>query len=89
MATALLNFANSVIDYTLPEEEVAKAASVVAGPFKPVEGNARCVNLPVTQGNLRGFPTGMYFRNGPNPLIAPKAQHHWFDGDGKLQAIKV
>jgi carotenoid cleavage dioxygenase-like enzyme len=31
----------------------------------------------------------MYFRNGPNPLVAPKAQHHWFDGDGKLQAMKV
>jgi hypothetical protein len=55
MATALLNFANSVLDYTLPEEEIAKTASVVTGPFKPVQGNARCVDLPVTQGSLVGL----------------------------------
>jgi hypothetical protein len=30
---------------------------------------------------------GAYYRNGPNPVHAPQAMHHWFDGDGMLHAI--
>jgi carotenoid cleavage dioxygenase len=89
MATTLLSLANSLIDYTLPEGEASKTKTVVTGAFKPVAGNAHCLDLAITEGDLEGFPAGMYFRNGPNPMSAPKAQHHWFDGDGKMQAMKT
>ncbi|KAJ8901078.1 hypothetical protein NDN08_004938 [Rhodosorus marinus] len=34
------------------------------------------------------FPSGMYLRNGPNPLRDPDNQYGWFDGSGMIHSVR-
>ncbi len=34
-------------------------------------------------------PHRVYARNGPNPLVTPLGNYHWFDGDGMTHALRI
>ncbi|MEQ1817988.1 MAG: carotenoid oxygenase family protein [Terricaulis sp.] len=58
----------------------------VQGIYEPVAKEVTALDLNVI-GEIPKDLHGAYYRNGPNPVHAPKTLHHWFDGDGMLHAI--
>lgn len=56
------------------------------GVYEPVKREVTALELEVI-GEIPKDLFGGYYRNGPNPVHAPTALHHWFDGDGMLHAI--
>ena len=57
------------------------------GPYTPVISEITAVDLRVTAGEIPADLCGAYMRNGPNPVLEPKGQYHWFDGDGMVHAV--
>ncbi|CAM9000804.1 unnamed protein product [Rhodiola kirilowii] len=60
----------------------------IGGNFSPVPEQPVRQALPVT-GEIPACINGVYLRNGANPLFAPVAGHHFFDGDGMIHAVKI
>ena len=60
---------------------------VLQGNFAPVDRELTLDQLEVV-GQLPKELTGTLLRNGPNP-VDPQPNHHWFNGDGMLHAIKL
>lgn len=58
----------------------------VQGAYEPVARETTADDLPVI-GEIPRDLYGAFYRNGPNPAVAPQGLHHWFDGDGMLHAI--
>ncbi|KAG1673746.1 hypothetical protein FOA52_002315 [Chlamydomonas sp. UWO 241] len=61
----------------------------LCGNFAPVSGEVVSCDAIVEQGAIPKDLEGVYLRNGPNPLLAPTAGYHWFDGDGMLHATRI
>ena len=57
------------------------------GPYTPVISEITAVDLRVSAGEIPADLSGAYMRNGPNPVLEPKGQYHWFDGDGMVHAV--
>ena len=60
----------------------------LSGPYAPVDAEIDAM-LEVVEGAVPRDLFGTYVRNGPNPRRAPLGEHHWFDGDGMLHAVRV
>ena len=60
----------------------------VQGNYAPVTDEITAVDLPVV-GELPVELEGRYLRNGPNPLDAVDATHHWFAGDGMVHGVRL
>src|SRR5215510_16160387 len=58
----------------------------LTGLFAPVSREITADDLPVI-GEIPKDLEGVYLRNGPNPIFAPRGRYHWFDGDGMVHAI--
>ena len=56
------------------------------GPFAPVFDECDAADLTVIGELPRGLD-GVFLRNGPNPVHAPRGRYHWFDGDGMVHAV--
>jgi len=56
------------------------------GLFAPVSREVEASDLEVV-GELPEDLDGVFLRNGPNPVHAPRGRYHWFDGDGMLHAL--
>lgn len=56
------------------------------GLYAPIGAETSASNLAV-KGEIPRDLNGLYVRNGPNPVHAPKGMHHWFDGEGMLHGI--
>ena len=56
------------------------------GVYAPTLDEMSVENLEVT-GELPADLVGAYFRNGPNPVHAPKNRYHPFDGDGMVHGV--
>ena len=61
-----------------------------------LQGNYGPVNEIITENNLEvvgSIPrelSGLYLRNGPNPIGSPNVKkYHWFTGEGMLHGIKI
>lgn len=69
------------------------------GNFAPVSELGEAVNVDGIEGTIPDdFPSGVYIRNGPNPLFGgPKSaksvfgqsSHTWIDGEGMLHAVYI
>lgn len=57
------------------------------GPYTPVVSEVTAVDLDVVAGAIPTDLCGAYFRNGPNPVFAPRGLYHWFDGDGMVSGV--
>jgi carotenoid cleavage dioxygenase-like enzyme len=57
------------------------------GPHTPVLSEITAVDLQLIAGTIPEDLCGGYFRNGPNPVFAPKDLYHWFDGDGMVSGV--
>ena len=58
------------------------------GNFAPVPYEVTAWDLPV-EGTLPPSLDGRYVRNGPNPVAADPANHHWFVGEGMLHGVRL
>lgn len=60
----------------------------LADNFAPIEDEIDVGELKVT-GAIPPALSGLYLRNGPNPMFEPLGDYHWFDGDGMLHGIRI
>jgi carotenoid cleavage dioxygenase len=58
------------------------------GNFAPVDEEIDVASLDVT-GAIPNALSGVYLRNGPNPMFEPLGAYHWFDGDGMLHRVRI
>ena len=77
-----------VLERAHPLPRTADPAVQIAGNYAPVGERPPTGELPVT-GRVPACLDGVYVRNGANPLHAPRAGHHLFDGDGMLHAVRL
>jgi carotenoid cleavage dioxygenase len=60
----------------------------LADNFAPIGDEIEVGELKVT-GAIPSALSGLYLRNGPNPMFEPLGQYHWFDGDGMLHGVRI
>ncbi|XP_057796055.1 9-cis-epoxycarotenoid dioxygenase NCED1, chloroplastic-like [Salvia miltiorrhiza] len=70
-----------------PLPKTADPRVQIAGNFSPVPEQPVKHNLPVV-GKIPDAISGVYVRNGANPLFEPVAGHHFFDGDGMIHSVQ-
>src|SRR5262249_26098067 len=58
------------------------------GNFAPVAEEVTLTDRRV-EGQVPAALDGRYLRNGPNPMAADPAHHHWFIGDGMLHGVRL
>ena len=71
--------------YSLPY--FVDAATLTAGNFSSVAETPPVENLRVAGVIPGDLLSGVYVRNGANPLFHPTGRHHLFDGDGMVHAV--
>lgn len=74
---------STIVDNQAPFGE--KHGPFVMGAYAPVAEELVLTDLPV-EGSIPTDLNGVYLRNGPNPMFAPKGSYHIFDGDGMIHA---
>jgi carotenoid cleavage dioxygenase len=60
----------------------------LAGNYAPLRAEVEAPDL-VVEGELPEGLDGTLYRNGPNPLFAPRGRYHYFTGDGMVHAFTV
>ncbi|CAL5076806.1 unnamed protein product [Urochloa decumbens] len=81
-------FISNLLERSHPLPKTADPSIQIAGNYAPVPDHPPSTLLPTT-GTLPASLSGVYVRNGANPLHAPRAGHHLFDGDGMLHAVRL
>jgi len=59
------------------------------GVYAPTIHETTAFGLEVVAGEIPSDLSGAYFRNGPNPVFAPRNLYHWFDGDGMVHGVYI
>ena len=59
----------------------------LSGNFAPVGRELDAADLPVIAGRIPPDLSGVYMRNGPNPLFKPISYTYPMDGDGMIHAV--
>jgi Retinal pigment epithelial membrane protein len=59
----------------------------LSGSFAPVGREVDVADLPVVAGRIPKDLSGVYMRNGPNPLFKPLSYTYPLDGDGMIHAV--
>jgi carotenoid cleavage dioxygenase-like enzyme len=59
----------------------------LGGNFLPVQRETSAEDLKVISGRIPPELSGVYMRNGPNPLFKPIAYAYPMDGDGMIHAV--
>ncbi len=60
----------------------------LSGNFAPIRMEADIDDV-IIEGEIPQDLDVTYYRNGPDPQFAPKADHHWFAGDGMLHMFQI
>lgn len=60
----------------------------LAGNYAPLRAELEAPDL-VVEGELPEGLEGTLYRNGPNPLYAPRGAYHYFTGDGMVHAFQI
>lgn len=92
MAAAALDlveevFIAGVLERGSPLPRTSDPAIQIAGNYAPVSETPPA-KPTLLSGEIPRSLDGVYVRNGANPLHAPRAGHHLFDGDGMLHAVR-
>lgn len=58
------------------------------GQFAPVQEETTTFDLSWS-GNIPGHLDGRYVRIGPNPVVRPTGDYHWFLGDGMVHGLRL
>lgn len=59
----------------------------LGGNFAPIGPEVHVGDLPVVAGRIPADLSGVYMRNGPNPLFKPLSYTYPLDGDGMIHAV--
>ncbi|KAL7535928.1 hypothetical protein ACHAXR_006813 [Thalassiosira sp. AJA248-18] len=73
-----------------PEEQLADH-TYLSGNYAPVSQEHVQVPVEIVEGELPSSLSGMFVRNGPNPVmeLANPKRYHWFDGHGMIHCLAI
>ena len=67
-----------------------KLDPLLRGNFAPCGREMSYEVANIVQGKIPTDITGIYMRNGPDPVYLPENKcHHWFDGDAMIHGMRI
>lgn len=85
----IIDAIEAVLQACTGQRRKAALNSFLRGNFAPVRCERGPEECKVVEGALPEALDGVFLRIGPDPVVEPTGDYHWFDGDGLLHAMRL